>query len=346
MSNILALDIGGANIKVANGRGYARSWPFALWKAPDLLAEKLKECLAAAPQADEIAITMTGELCDCFETKREGVESIVQATQTASRLVPSPVTAGPVNSTSVSFYQTTGKFVSAYEACENHLLTAASNWHALATFAAKYCEIESAILVDIGSTTTDIIPIENGSVVARGHTDPERLQSGELVYAGVERTPVCALIPYLKWRGSNCPLAKELFATTGDAYLLTGELPEDESNRNTPDGKPFTYAAAHARMARIICSDKELSSLEDVTLFANEIRGAQLTLLARTFDRVASYLTVELQAIILSGHGEFLGHRLVGELGWWGTTTSLTRKLGPEVSRCACAHALAVLARE
>jgi probable H4MPT-linked C1 transfer pathway protein len=330
---ILALDIGGANIKVADGLGYAASWSFALWKAPERLAEKLSECLATAPPHEKIVVTMTGELCDCFTTKREGVRAIVEATLIAARNTP------------IRFYQTTGEYVAADEACERYLLTAASNWHALATFAAGNCESESAILIDIGSTTTDIIPIENGREVARGRTDPERLQSGELVYTGVERTPICALVPYLSWRGSNCPLAKELFATTGDAYLLTGELPEEQSNRNTSDGQPFTYDAAHARMARIICSDKELISLEEVTLFANEIRAAQLRLLGGAFGKVANYLSAEPPEVVLCGQGEFLAQRLLGHIRYWGTHISLTKKLGPVVSRCATAHALAVIAR-
>jgi probable H4MPT-linked C1 transfer pathway protein len=332
--NTLALDIGGANIKVADGQGYARSWPFELWKTPELLAEKLSECIGAASSYDRLVVTMTGELCDCFETKREGVRHIVDATLKAAGETP------------VLFYQTTGQFVSADEACKKYLQTAASNWHALATFAARFCESESAILIDIGSTTTDIIPIVSGKEAARGRTDPERLQAGELVYTGVVRTPICALVPYLNWFGSSCPLAKEFFATTGDAYLLNGELPENPSDCDTADGKPFTYSASHARMARIICSDKEQTSLEEVTQFASEIRDVHIKLLSWAFDRVISFLAVKPQEVVLSGQGEFLARRFIGHIDWWGTTISLTRKLGPEISRCATAHALAVIASE
>jgi (4-(4-[2-(gamma-L-glutamylamino)ethyl]phenoxymethyl)furan-2-yl)methanamine synthase len=332
--SILAIDIGGANIKLADSLGYAASWPFALWKSPEKLAGKLVECLAAAPRADHIVVTMTGELCDCYETKREGVRAIVSATLEA--------TAG----TLVSFYQTTGQFVSADQATENHLLTAASNWHALATFAARYCERESAILIDIGSTTTDIIPIENGKEVARGRTDPERLLSGELVYTGVKRTPVCAIVTRLPWRGGTCLVASEFFATSGDAHLLLGNLSEDEGDTDTADGKPFTSKAAHARLARIVCGDQELVSRTEAVTFAESVQAAQCKMLEYGICKVIDAMSAKPQAIILSGHGEFLARRLVDRLRFSGEIDSLTEKLGPEVSRCAPAHALAVLARE
>ena len=45
-----------------------------------------------------------------------------------------------------------------------------------------------ALFVDMGSTTTDIIPIEDGAVANEGYTDAERLLTGELVYTGFTRT--------------------------------------------------------------------------------------------------------------------------------------------------------------
>ncbi len=67
------------------------------------------------------------------------------------------------------------------------LTVAASNWVATALVVAD--EVPDAILIDMGSTTTDIIPIVGGVVRAIGLTDPDRLASGELVYTGALRTP-------------------------------------------------------------------------------------------------------------------------------------------------------------
>ena len=80
---ILGLDIGGANLKLATSTGIARIVPFALWKEPDKLSEKLAMMLAEFPDAEAIAVTMTGESCDCYETKREGVLEILKAVEKA-----------------------------------------------------------------------------------------------------------------------------------------------------------------------------------------------------------------------------------------------------------------------
>lgn len=335
MSNTLALDIGGANIKVADGHGYAASYPFALWKTPELLSEKLGECLVSAPTHARLVVTMTGELCDCFETKREGVRHIVDATLKAAANTP------------VLFYPTTGKFVSADEACENHMLTAASNWHALATFAARYCDGKPGMLIDIGSTTTDIIPIVDGKEAAHGRTDPERIAYKELVYTGVERSPACAVVSHVSWQGIACPVAQEFFATSGDAYLLLEELAEEPNNTNTADGKPFTCIAAHNRLARLVCGDGEIVPRESTLLFAKAIKNQQLGMLQVAHSTVAISMTKQPQTYILSGQGEFLARELCDtKLELINPPISLNQLLGPEISRCATAHALAIIASE
>ncbi|MEX2559527.1 MAG: tetrahydromethanopterin-linked C1 transfer pathway, partial [Pirellulales bacterium] len=74
----LALDIGGANLKAADGLGFAVARPFPLWQRPQALAGEIARLLADAPAAERIAVTMTGELADCFSTKREGVAAIAR----------------------------------------------------------------------------------------------------------------------------------------------------------------------------------------------------------------------------------------------------------------------------
>ncbi len=211
----LALDIGGANVKVADGRDFAASYPFPLWQQSRKLAELLRTVIAESPAADHVAATMTGELCDCFATKAEGVRFILDALVTAS------------DGRHARIYQTNGLLVSPQVASRNPLLVAAANWHVLARFAGKFAPRGTGLLIDIGSTTCDIIPLVDGRPAAEGATDPERLLSGELVYTGVERSPVCALVSTLLWRKQQCPVAQEVFATSWDAYLTLGDLPDE-----------------------------------------------------------------------------------------------------------------------
>src|SRR5580658_4193295 len=179
-STILGLDIGGANLKAATSDKRAVSIPFALWKQPDNLPSALAELVAKFPDTEEFAVTMTGELCDCFETKRQGVEAIIAAVESVSQ------------GRRVFVWSTDGGFVDKEEAKRNHMKVAAANWHALATLVGKYVPDGEAVLTDIGSTTTDVIPLLDGKPIPQGKTDRERMRSSELVYTGARRTPVCA----------------------------------------------------------------------------------------------------------------------------------------------------------
>src|SRR5687768_15395702 len=101
---LLALDIGGANLKAANGCGHASMQAFPLWREPQGLAEALVQLIRAAPPADRIVATMTGELADCFRTKAEGVTAIVRAIEQAA------------DGRQVEIYLTDGSLVSPDEA--------------------------------------------------------------------------------------------------------------------------------------------------------------------------------------------------------------------------------------
>jgi probable H4MPT-linked C1 transfer pathway protein len=330
----LALDIGGANLKAADGHGWVRTVPFALWKNPAGLAEALTSLLNAAPSVDQIAVTMTGELCDCFVTKASGVGHIVDAAQTAA------------GSRNVSVYLLDGRLVSLDEARECPQLAAASNWHALAHFVGRFVENEIAVLVDIGSTTTDIIPLVDGLPHARGSNDTDRLLTGELVYTGVGRSPICAITPWLPWRGKHCPVAAELFATAADAYVLLECIAEQADDTATADGRPLTRPFAHARLARMICCDASDFGAVDALHAAQRVQEAQLLQLERALRQVSDELPRSPTAIVTSGSGEFLARRLVEMAANGPALLSLSERLGPAAAVCATAHALAVLSEE
>ena len=141
------------------------------------------------------------------------------------------------------------------------------------------------MLIDIGSTTTDLIPMAHGAVVARGRTDTERLQTGELVYAGVRRTPIHALATELPVRGVPTGLAAELFASTLDVYLTLGDLAPNPTDLSTADGRPATVGAAHDRLARMIGADRESFSTEDAREFARAADRCLTDRLVRAAER-------------------------------------------------------------
>ena len=182
--NWLGLDIGGANIKAASSDGKVFSTPFRFWIEQESLNETLADLIQRFPDT-RIAATMTAELADCFESRKQGVHSIVDClSNVCSELgLHAPIFAG-----------TDLQFRCADEAKQSWLKTAASNWAMLASYASRHLPQQTGLVIDLGSTTTDIIPVRDGKVIAKGMTDSERLRNGELVYVGVDRTPVCSVI--------------------------------------------------------------------------------------------------------------------------------------------------------
>lgn len=333
--NWLALDIGGANLKVSDGQAFSLSYPFALWRAPNSLPQFIRNAIAESPGCDHLAVTMTGELADCFENKEQGVRFILDAVAQG----------GDNRHTRV--YLSDGRLVSPQAARGLTRLAAASNWHALAAFAGRFAQNDAALLVDCGSTTTDIIPLAGGKPVAAGRTDTERLASGELVYTGVERSPICALAFQAPYRGAPCPLVQELFANSRDIYLLTGDLPEAPTDTSTADGRPATRAAARARLGRMLAADGEEFNHRDAVTLAQFLAAAQAQRVAAAIKQVLQRMPLVPKSVIFSGHGDFLVKAALEIAGLApATTISLAREIGPQAARCGPAYALAVLARE
>src|SRR5438132_3527937 len=119
---VLGLDIGGANLKAAHSSGGAILQPFALWKDPGGLPLALQQLTGKLPPYDCLAVTMTGELCDCFDSKRQGVETILTAVESIA------------DRGGVRIWRADGRFVDLDGARADPLSVAAANWLALAAF--------------------------------------------------------------------------------------------------------------------------------------------------------------------------------------------------------------------
>ena len=330
----LAVDIGGANIKVADGQGFAASYPFALWKKAKSLDHELRKVISESPESDHLVVTMTGELADCFETKEQGVHQILDAFERAAAGRHARV------------YLKDGALVTPVVARRRHTDAAASNWHALSRYVGRYMELGTALLIDVGSTTCDIVLFRDGLAIHRGMSDTQRMITGEMVYTGVERSPLCAITKLVPYRDRMCPLAHEYFGTTQDAYIILGDLVEDTASYYSADGRPATKPFARARLARSICADNEDFNHRDAVIISQAIAEAQAETLAAAIERVLGTNHGLPKSVVLSGHGEFLARRALDYLNMETIQISLRMQLGRTVSRCSTAHALAVIAQE
>ncbi len=333
---VVGLDIGGANLKAADLDGHSVCRSFEIWKAPDRLSAELSKLVSEFRQPDLWAVTMTAELADCYPTKAKGVDSILTAMQEVA------------GTRRVFVWQTGAEFVTPEVAREIPLLVAAANWHALATFVGRIVPKGGSLLLDIGSTTTDIIPLSNGVPIPKGMTDCDRLQAGELVYTGVERTPLCAVAHTVPFRDGYCPLAAEFFATTLDVYLTLGDVPEDPHDSRTANGHPKTVSAARDRLARMLCCDRTELSDDDVEVVARFLADVQKQRLLGPLERVLSRMQPECGTVMISGAGMFLARRLVESAARLkdAEMVELSNHFSPRISLAACAFAVARLAAE
>ena len=241
---VIGWDVGGAHLKAALwDAGELRDvvqLACPLWLGMDRLREALGEAATRLGPAEQHVATMTGELADVFASRAEGVAAI------AAMLVEM---LGPA----VRLYAGSRGFVAAGDAAGYADAVASANWHATAALVAR--SVPDGLMIDMGSTTTDIVPLSGGTVTARGHTDAARLACGELVYTGLVRTPVMALADRAPFAGTWTMLAAEHFATAADVHRLLGNLPDGADLLPTADGRDRSLVSSCGRLARMVGRD-------------------------------------------------------------------------------------------
>jgi len=335
MVPVIGLDVGGANTKAAvvDGEEPVRivSEPFEVWREPEAMAGVIADVVARlALDGVPVALTTTAELVDVFPSKRAGVLHVLEA---AARALPGR---------RLRVMTVDGELIGVQAARAAPLRCAAANWMATALLLAR--SLPDAILVDCGGTTTDVIPIAAGAVVAQGRTDLERLVAGELVYTGALRTNVAAVLSHVPIGGRPCPVSSELFAIAADAHLLRGNLSASQCTCTFPDGRGSALGEVRARLARVVCADPSQLGEGDLEAIAGAVEDAQIASIAVALERVAGRVGAGVPVVAV-GVGEFLARAAAARCGLpvGGDARSPLAGAGGEV---AAAVALSVLGRE
>lgn len=297
-------DVGGVNTKVARVRDGAllshRSVPFEIQRAPhDLVPLLVRLARSVGSDAtDHHAVTMTAELSQFFETKRDGVRFVLAAFEHA------------FPGAHIHVFGTDCAFHDIARSRSEPLLVAASNWTATGALVAS--KWPDAVLIDVGSTTTDIIPILDGEVVALGRTDPERLRSGELLYLGALRTPIEAIVHQVPFGGPGgdepTGVSAESFAIAADVYTWLGELDESGYTVPTPDGRAADRRGARARLARVVCADDEMVDDDAIDRIARHAARVQAERVAQSLERVIG-CHPSISTVVTAGAGSFIARR-------------------------------------
>jgi probable H4MPT-linked C1 transfer pathway protein len=294
---IAGFDIGGANTDLAiidfseNGevKNIVTDFKYLpMWSDNHRLGEILLKLINENDDLDSIdaiGISMTGELVDAYTKKEEGVLDISKKVNGTFNL---PI--GFIGIDGVLGYN---------ELLQDPSKVAAVNWIATSSIISDIDK--NCIFIDIGSTTTDIIPIKNGNEVAKGRSDFERLATGELVYTGTLRTNLSTFVNKIKLENKQYTLSSELFATTADIYNVLGKISEEDYSCSTSDGAGKSKKESMIRISRILCADMDILSSDQIIAISKFVYQEQIKQIAEGLEKVSK--RENLNKVITTGFG-------------------------------------------
>lgn len=345
MVRVLGLDIGGANLKltvmycvdgvISHVKVLTEYFP--IWRrGRENLQMALRNLVkkSSLENPDLAVITMTAELSDVYFSKIEGVNHIVDSTKLALQNVE------------LRFLNVHGELLNSEEVKSKPLEVAAANWYASGWLASKLSK--DCILVDTGSTSTSLVPVLNGKVAASGFNDLEKLMNGELVYTGALRTNVAAVVSHVPVRGVLTPVSSEFFAQSGDVHLILGHIRPEDYTVDTPDGRGVSTIEAAARLARVVCADLGILSMEEINSIASYVYKAQLLQIVEALARLSENLNVDLRdkpAYTAGAGGEFLAREALTIFGFR-NVKSISQFIGSNAAKTVPSYALALMAVE
>ena len=304
---IAGFDIGGANTDLAiidfendeikNIEVDFKYLP--MWSHNDDLSKvliELIENICPVSEIDAVGISMTAELVDAYDTKKEGVLDVVLKCE---KTFSCPIA-----------YVSIDGMLSLKDVEKNPLKLAAANWIATTQIAALISD--NCIFMDTGSTTTDIIPIKNGKECAIGKSDFDRSATGELVYTGTLRTNLASFLDKIELNNKSYRVASELFAQTADVYRVLDLITEDDYVCDTFDGESKSKTDCAKRIARVVCADLEILSKEDIIEMSEYIHQKQIEQIAGGLKQVNE--AQDLDLIITTGLGKDILDKPAAEL--------------------------------
>ncbi|MFX0007707.1 MAG: hydantoinase/oxoprolinase family protein [Promethearchaeota archaeon] len=301
MTIILGLDIGGANTKAAllyykedkieESYSYIEHFPFwekTIKDIPVMLLRVIDKLFESTnfnlEMVDNVAVTITAELSDAFETKREGILLILEAIQKI------------LNKKKLRFITNTCQFFNYEKAKSNYQLIAGANWASTALFLGVF--ISNCILIDAGSTTIDIIPILNSVPVPQGKDDISRLINHELIYTGGLRATIPSITHHVPYKGKKVRISFEKFALISDVHRILNNITKAEYINDTADKRSKSIENCYARLSRIICTDVETVLKEDLDTIAKFIYLKQVSIVIQEIRAFMDDLTIRFKVFV------------------------------------------------
>lgn len=304
---VAGFDIGGANTDLAvidfEGEEIKNiEVDFAylpMWSSNDDLPRVLVELIeniCPVGEIDAVGISMTAELVDAYDTKKEGVLDVVKKCEDTFDCPTA--------------YVGVDGMLSKEEIEKTPLKAAAANWIATAQIATLISD--NCIFIDTGSTTTDIIPVKDGMECAIGKSDFDRSATGELVYTGTLRTNLASFLDKVELNGKEYRVASEMFAQTADVYTVLELIKPEDYVCDTFDGEGKSKIDCAKRIARVVCADLEMLTMDDIVDMSEFIHKKQIEQIADGLKQVVE--TQNLDLIVTTGLGKDILDRPAAEL--------------------------------
>ncbi|MCQ2970999.1 hypothetical protein SAMN05216439_1361 [Methanobrevibacter gottschalkii] len=304
---VAGFDIGGANTDLAvidfDGEEIKNiEVDFAylpMWSNNNDLSRVLTELIeniCPVSEIDAVGISMTAELVDAYDTKKDGVLDVVKKCE---KTFDCPIA-----------YVGIDGMLSKEEIIKTPLKAAAANWIATAQIATLISD--NCIFIDTGSTTTDIIPIKDGVECAIGKSDFDRSATGELVYTGTLRTNLTSFLDKIELNGKEYRVASELFAQTADVYTVLDLITEEDYVCDTFDGEGKSKIECAKRIARVVCADLEMMTMDEIVGMSKFIHQKQVEQIADGLKQVVE--TQNLDLIVTTGLGKDILDKKAAEL--------------------------------
>lgn len=337
---IIGWDIGGAHIKIAMLDDVGEvtgvfQYPCPLWQGLPSFHSTVNQILGKFSDSDiQHAVTMTGEGADLFPNRDNGVEQLLNALREHIALDHISVFAGKSGLVKLIDLDT-----------NVYKQVASMNWLASANYASH--TLEAGLFVDIGSTTTDILLIRDNEVDALGFSDFDRLQTGELNYTGIIRTPLTAVANQVYFQNKPTPLVAEQFATMADVYRITGELPEHADQWPAADHGEKDITGSARRLARMLGKDLDTTPLQCWEAVAWYLRTRQLFQIYNSCNQLLSRGVLAAGAkLVGAGVGRFLAEHLADMLRFhyidFNCMVSKTEQTKAQINAGDCAPAVSV----
>jgi len=323
---ILGFDIGGANTKatlleiendnIHKSFSYIEYFPFwekTLHDIPAMFLRVVEKLIIqnnlVLRDVTFISVTITAELSDAFQTKREGILTIVSAL-------------GQIfEKEKLFFINNKNKFCSFDQVKSDPISVAAANWVSTSLFLGKF--VPQCILIDAGSTTIDVIPILNSVPVSRGKNDVERLMNRELIYTGGLRATIPSITHFVPYKDKMVRISFEKFALVSDVHRILNNISETEYINDTADNRSISLDDCYARLARILCMDLESISTEELDLIAKFIYDKQIEIISTDIKVFMDNLTQRIpefnqgsKFVITGLSAEFLIKEVLQQLGY------------------------------